>query len=116
MLAIAVHYYPDEEAKQRTMLLSVLILLGITALWRALRDGDGDRARGDTRFRLVGLAAVPIYLLAMYWPISNQFFRLAPLGWLEWLWVLGWASAGLGLCSLSDIWVKKILMSEKNAQ
>src|SRR5206468_6723105 len=69
---------------QHTMLLSVLILLGITALLRALRDGDEEALKGDTRFRLLGALAIPVYLLAMYWPLSAWFFELTPLGIGDW--------------------------------
>ena len=47
------------------ILLLLLILLGITALWRALRDGEAATLRGDRRFWWLGVAAVPAYLAAM---------------------------------------------------
>src|SRR5262249_7528344 len=110
ILALGVHYYPDDgpdKSTQRTLLLSVLILLGITALWRTLEDGEEEKLQGDTRFRLLGIAAVPVYLLAMYWPVPRDFFRLAPLGGTDWLWVLSVAGVGYGLSWLSDQWHKR---------
>ena len=60
------HKYP------RTMLLSVLILLGITALFRALRDGEKGALGKDGHLRLLALLAIPAYLLAMYWPLAAE--------------------------------------------
>jgi hypothetical protein len=70
------------------MLLSVLVLLGITALLRALTDGEGQPLVGDRRIRWLGLAAIPTYLLAMYLPMSAHFFELSMLSVWEWLQVL----------------------------
>jgi cation-transporting ATPase E len=107
ILAIGVRLYDDEKT-QRTLLLSVLILLGITALWRALKDGEGKTLEGDTRFRLVGIAAVPTYLAVMYWPLLGNFFELTPLGWSDWLGVLAVAAPAYGLSWLSDqLWRRK---------
>ncbi|HWY88144.1 MAG TPA: HAD-IC family P-type ATPase, partial [Gemmataceae bacterium] len=87
---------------QRTMLLSVLILLGVTALWRALRDGEPGAAPGDGRLRLLGTLAVPVYLLTMYVPICRRFFELEPLGLLDWGLVMLVAGAGYAFSVLSD--------------
>ncbi len=95
---------PDPEPYQHTMLLSVLILLGITALWRALRDGEAESLVGDTRFRWLGIAAVPVYLLAMYLPPAQRFFELEPLRLVDWVVVLLVAAAGYGLSLLTDRW------------
>jgi cation-transporting ATPase E len=90
------------EETERTMLLSTLILLGITALWRALRDGEPESMPGDRGYSLLGLVAIPIYLLAMYWPLAARFFELAPLGLVEWAMVVMVALATYGLTLLSD--------------
>jgi cation-transporting ATPase E len=82
-VTLADHSHPSERV-QRTMLLSVLVLLGITALWRALRDGEPEAVVGDARFR------------------ANGFFELEPLGIGSWAWVLLVATAGYALSVLSD--------------
>src|SRR5262249_52434039 len=74
----------DQLRLHRTLLLSVLILLGITALLRALTDAEPQRLIGDTKFRWLAVAAVPVYLLMMYWPLSARFFDLYPLDLVEW--------------------------------
>src|SRR5262249_15440599 len=89
---------------QRTMLLSFLILLGLTALFRALRDAEPEPLLGDNRFRLVGIVAIPFYLLAMYVPFSAHFFELEPLGVAEWLLVVIMVAAGYGLSLWTDRW------------
>jgi cation-transporting ATPase E len=90
------------ERVQRTMLLSVLIMLGITALWRALRDGEPATALGDKRLRLLATLALPIYLGAMYVPASARFFELEPLGIVNWGLVVLVAGAGYALTCLTD--------------
>jgi cation-transporting P-type ATPase E len=93
---------PADAQTPRTLLLSVLILLGITALFRALGDGEEQRLKGDSRFRLLALAAMPVYLASMYVPLSAEFFQLAPLTSGEWLLVLAVVVPAFGLTLLSD--------------
>ncbi|MBI1833104.1 MAG: HAD-IC family P-type ATPase [Planctomycetes bacterium] len=93
----------SDEKYQHTMLLSVLILLGITALLRALRDGDGESLKADTRFRLLGAFAIPVYLAAMYWPLSAWFFELWPLEVVDWAMVLAVAGVAYLLSLISDL-------------
>jgi len=102
ILMIAGHVHPGEEAWQRTMLMSVLILLGITALFRALTDGEPARLRGDERFRLLGALAIPVHLTALYWPRAARFFELTPLGIVDWGLVLLVAGASYVMCLIVD--------------
>src|SRR5207248_3875605 len=108
VLVLAAHYWPadpifdegGEEKTQRTMLLSVLILLGITALLRALTDGEEKPLAGDNRFRLLAALVVPAYLVAMYWPPSTRFFQLDPLSLPQWGLVLAVAAVAYLLTPL----------------
>jgi cation-transporting P-type ATPase E len=103
VLILAVHALGNDDVKtQRTLLLSVLILLGITALLRALSDGEDQPLKGDTQFRMLALAAVPAYLATMYLPPTASFFQLAPLTMGEWLLVLAVVAPAVGLTLLSD--------------
>ncbi|MCI0461293.1 MAG: cation-translocating P-type ATPase, partial [Gemmataceae bacterium] len=102
MLILAVQVWGDDVRMQRTLLLSTLVLLGITALFRALKDGETQPLVGDTKFRWVAGAAVPLYLLAMYWPLSYEFFRLTPLDGVGWAKVLAVVVPAWGLSLLSD--------------
>lgn len=102
LAVVAVHHLEEPEKTQRTLLLSFLILVGITGLWRALTDGDGDNLRGDRRFRWLGLVALPAYLAAMYLPLTARFFQLTPLTVWHWAWVVTIATATYGLTVLSD--------------
>src|SRR5262249_13092360 len=81
ILLLSVHVWPEDVRTQRTLLLSVLILLGITALLRALTDGEPQPLLGDTKLRWLAVAAVPVYLMMMYLPWPARFFELAPLDW-----------------------------------
>jgi cation-transporting ATPase E len=92
----------ETEKTQRTLLLSTLILLGLTALFRALTDGEDKPLAGDRTFKLLGVVAIPIYLLAVYWPFSAAFFELASLSFPQWLLVLAAAGVGYGLSVVSD--------------
>jgi cation-transporting ATPase E len=102
ILLLAQALRPEDEEWQRTMLLSLLILLGITALLRALTDAEPQSLRGDRRFRLLGALAIPVYLTAMYWPLAADFFRLTPLGITDWALVVLTALAAYGTCLVSD--------------
>src|SRR5439155_3540804 len=97
ILLWAVHVGEYDVKTQRTLLLSVLILMGITALWRALRDGEEQALKGDNRFRWLGIAAVPAYLAAMYVPFAASFFQLERLQAMQWLSVVAVASVGYAL-------------------
>jgi cation-transporting ATPase E len=102
VLALARHAWDYGEPTQRTLLLSVLILLGITALLRVLSDGEDRPLVGDRRLRWLAAAAVPVYLVALYMPPAADFFRLTPLGWLQWLQVFVVAVPAYALTLLSD--------------
>jgi len=103
MIRLATRLWPDDETVQQTLLLSVLILLGITVLLRALDDGEAS-LRTDRWFRLLALLSVPAYLLAMYVPPSAYFFELAPLTVAQWGMVLVVVLPTYGACLLSDQW------------
>jgi cation-transporting ATPase E len=107
VLLIAARTYSGDEAAQRTMLLSTLILLGITALFRALTDGEPASTRGDRRFRLLGAAAIPVYLIAMYWDLPADFFKLTPLGMADWAAVVAVVGVTYVLCLLVDAWLAR---------
>jgi cation-transporting ATPase E len=89
---------------QRTLLLSTLIVLGVTALLRVLTDGEARPAAGDTKFRWLAAAALPVYLAAMYLPWPADFFQLEPLTVAQWGLVLAVAGPAFVLCKLSDRW------------
>jgi magnesium-transporting ATPase (P-type) len=99
---LAIHVLRGDDQLTRTMLLSLLILLGISALLRALQDGEEQPLKGDTRFRWLALAAAPAYLASMYVPMSARFFQLQGLTLKEWLLVLAVAAPAIGLTVISD--------------
>jgi cation-transporting P-type ATPase E len=96
--------YERRHDTQRTMLLSLLILLGITALFRALRDAEPATLVGDRRFRLLGVIAIPTYLLTMYLPPAARFFVLTPLDLAQWAVIVVLAAAGYGFSVWTDHW------------
>lgn len=71
----------DEKA-QRTLLLTLLIFLGMTTLWRVFTDGQ--QLTSDRWLLVVSLVIVPIYVFIMYWDFTNDFFQISYFGWLEW--------------------------------
>jgi cation-transporting P-type ATPase E len=74
---------------QRTMLLTVLILLGISAVFCVLDGGGGAQAlNNDRRLRRAALGGIPFYLAMMYWPFAAGFFELTRLDLRQWLQVL----------------------------
>ena len=103
VMLISAHWRPDDGRHQRTMLLTMLILLGVTALFRAIKDREPGKADGNLRFRLLVTVAIPAYLLVMYWPVSAGFFELVPLDIVEWITILGLAIGTYMLTLLSDL-------------
>jgi cation-transporting ATPase E len=104
ILLLSVHVWKDDEPTQRTMLLSLLILLGITALLRALTDAEPQPLVGDTKFRWLAVAAIPAYLLMMYLPPAADFFKLSPLEGVQWLRVVAVAAPAFVVSKLTDRW------------
>jgi cation-transporting P-type ATPase E len=102
ILLLSAHVWGMEPAGQRTLLLSTLVLLGVTALFRVLTDGEHVRSGRDTPIRFLALLAVPVYLAVMYCPATAGFFQLEPLRLAEWLGVLSVVLPGYALCLLSD--------------
>src|SRR5262249_54293694 len=96
--------WDERGAYERTMLLSTLVLLRVTALWRALADGEPPGAQRD-RYWLLGLAAIPLYLPAMYLPPAARFFELRPLAWQDWALVLLVVGPTYLVTLLSDKWL-----------
>jgi cation-transporting ATPase E len=92
----------DGEEVQKTMLLSVLVLLGAVTLWRALVDGERGMLPGDRHLRWLPAVTLPGFLAVMYSRWSARFFELAALDGRRWLLVLGVAALGAGGMLLSD--------------
>jgi len=84
LLALSKQVWELEVMEQRTMLLTFLILFGMTVLWRIFGGVDLALVR-DQGFRALTLIILPIYALMMYWPLAADFFQLSPLGWTQWL-------------------------------
>lgn len=87
LLALGKHVWGLDEQAQRTMLLTALIMLGTTVVWRVL-GGPGPQMATDRWLVRLSLVIVPIYAGFMYWPLSADFFRLTPLSLTEWAKVL----------------------------
>jgi cation-transporting ATPase E len=88
----------DDEATQRTELLSTLVLTG---LGNVLLISGGER-------RLVAwcAGALPAFLLCVYLAPLADFFALAPLAMRQWLAPVSGAAVALTICALSDRWLK----------
>ncbi|MGZ3383396.1 MAG: cation transporting ATPase C-terminal domain-containing protein [Isosphaeraceae bacterium] len=87
---------------QRTLLLSVLILLGMTAMIRALTDRESRSRVAEVKFYLLAPVCVSLYLAVMYWPPSSDFFRLTPLSPWKWGRTLGGVVPVYALSLLTD--------------
>jgi cation-transporting ATPase E len=86
----------DGEAKQRSVLLSGMVLLGYVNLWRAQIDGEGQRMTGGLLLRWLPAMGIGVYLAVMYVPFAASFFELERLDAGRWAWValtagLAWA-------------------------
>jgi cation-transporting P-type ATPase E len=86
LLWLSIHAWGENLETQRTLLLSALILLGLTGMIRASTDGESRPRVAEVKFYLLPLVCVALYLAVMYWPPSADFFRLTSLS--SWQWVL----------------------------
>jgi cation-transporting ATPase E len=102
VMLVSARWLEDEPAMQRSMLLTVLVLLGAVNLWRALIDGEHGLLRGDRLLRWLPAVTVPAYLLAMYVPLTAHILELPALNASRWAWVLGAVAAGWGVMWASD--------------
>jgi hypothetical protein len=112
----------DDVQTQRTLVLSTLILLGVTALLRALTDGECVPLRENRWLRWLAIAALPAFLLVMYLPpvgylrsvpLSLAYYHeLKPLAPADWLLVLAVAVPAVLLCLASDLLTRQWLKFE----
>jgi cation-transporting ATPase E len=102
LMLFAKRAWGEDEMTQRTLLLSLLIFLGAANLLRVLTDGEMERLPGDRKFRFLAAGVVPVYLVALYWPLSAWYHELTPLTLAQWGGVLGVALPTLGAMLLTD--------------
>jgi cation-transporting ATPase E len=102
LLGVSKHVWSHDEQTQRTMLLTMLVMLGITVLQRVLTDGSDQPLAADRRLRRLSLIVIPAYLIAMYWPFSAGFFHLTMFRPVQWLEVLAVVLPTYAVSLLSD--------------
>jgi cation-transporting ATPase E len=101
LLWLSKYTWHDDETTQRTLLLSLLVLLGLTTLQRALTEMNSTFAE-DSRFRWLAVTALAIYLGSMYCPLVGKFFELTPLSFHQWGRLLPLAAGAYLSLRLSD--------------
>jgi len=102
LLWLSNRVWHDDEPTQRTLLLSLLVLLGLTTLMRALRDGELKRLSVGGAAGWWIAAALPMYLVVMYWRPVGDFFALTRLTLSQWLLLLPIALGSFFLLWVSD--------------
>jgi cation-transporting ATPase E len=101
--AYSARVHEDNVETQRTLLLSTLVLLGLTSLLRVLTDGESGRLRGDWKFYLLTVGAMGLYLFALYTPAAADFFVLVPLSLVQWKLVFAFVIPASVLVVASDL-------------
>jgi hypothetical protein len=104
LLWLSTRAWPDDDKIPRTLLLSFLVLLGLTTLLRALSDGKARLSPSDRRFRWLTAAALLVYVAVMYCRPIGGFFALVPLTMSQWAIVALSAGACYIVLWLSDAW------------
>ena len=102
LLWLSNRIWHDSEDTQRTLLLSLLVLLGLTTLLRTLTDGESRPLAGDRRYRWLAAAALLVYLAVMYVRPAGEFFALTPLTWMQWRILALFAAGACLVLRLSD--------------
>jgi cation-transporting ATPase E len=92
VLMLSGWHFRDGEATQQTLLLATLVLSGWGTLWLVVRD-EGTEHGAWLRWLPLGLT--PVFLIAMYLPAANDFFRLTSLDLGQWGVVIMAALVGL---------------------
>ena len=92
----------DRQGFAPALLLSLLVLLGLTTILRTLADGESRSQAGDRRFHGVTVIALLVYLSVMYWRPVGSFFALTPLTLSQWGWLLPIACGAYLILRLSD--------------
>jgi cation-transporting ATPase E len=104
VLLVSARVLHDAPETQRTLLLSVLVVLGLVALMLVLARPERRRLRSDRWVRLWGAPALALYAAVMYCPWTAYFFALTPLTLAQWGLVLGVAAPASVVCVLLDWW------------
>jgi cation-transporting ATPase E len=101
--------YEDDTQVPRTMLLTLLVLLGLLTLLRVLRDGSSTWGGqpGDRALRLFAAGAGVVYLCVLYIRPTAFFFDLAPLSVDQWGLVVAWGLTGQGVALAGDAYVRR---------
>jgi cation-transporting ATPase E len=102
MMLLSARVWQDDVPTQRTLLLSTLVLLGLSTLLRVRTHGETRTPGGDRGLLWLAAGAVPVYLTAIYWPFAADFFVLTPLTLAQWGWVLALVVPAHGLVRLTD--------------
>jgi cation-transporting ATPase E len=95
-------WFDADDELQRTLLLSTLVLLGLGSLFRSLTDRERTLLIEDLPLWCWIGAAVLLYLIVMYWPVSARFFELMPLTESQWGLVAAVAVPAFVVCKLLD--------------
>jgi cation-transporting ATPase E len=92
----------DPVETQRTLLLSLLVMVGLGNLLRVVWHGERGTTTGDRLLRLWPAVALALYALVMYLPLFADFFQLTPLTWADWRLVLAVALPAFAACVVSS--------------
>ena len=103
VLWLSVHPWHETVETQRTLLLSVLIMLGLTGLIRASTDRESAPQMSLRIYYLLGLVCLSLYSGAMYLPSIADFFQLTALSLWQWLRVIGVVFVANVICQKVDL-------------
>jgi cation-transporting ATPase E len=104
VLLVSARIFNDPVETQRTLLLSVLVLLGLVALMLVLVRPERRRLRSDRWVRQWVEVALVLYAAVLYCPWTAYFFALTPLTLAQWGLVIGVAAPAALLCVLLGWW------------
>lgn len=112
LLMISAWGRADSTMMQRTLLLALMVLLAIQTVFRVIRKELNWTSLNDWLLLILTAVAVMMFQLLTQWSRSADFFRLEPLSWAEWTFVL---AVAIPVVIIMEVWDQRTRASSRQS-